>query len=138
MRYKKHPELLLRNFLSIPFIFSMIIPIVILDIFLEIYHNIAFRLYKIPLIKRRNYIKIDRHKLKYLSLLDKFGCTYCGYVNELLMYASAVSRETEKYWCGIKHKEDKDNNTFHIPLYHKDFLEYGDEESYKNINNPLK
>ncbi len=138
MKYKKHPELLLRNYIALPFVFSMIIPLVVLDIFLEIYHNIAFRLYKIPLIKRSDYIRIDRHKLKYLNALDKFSCTYCGYANGLVLYASIIAGETEKYWCGIKHKDNSDDAVFTKDPYHKNFLEYGDEEAYIKISKSKK
>lgn len=65
-------------------------------------------------------------------LLEKFGCTYCGYANGLLEYARAIAGETEKYWCGVKHKNNGGGDTFVDPSYHKDFLEYGDERSYKN------
>jgi len=134
MNYKKYPGRRIKNWLSIPFVYSMIIPIVILDIFLEIYHNTSFRLYKIKRIKRRDHIRIDRQKLKYLDFAEKIGCAYCGYVNGLLEYARTIAGETEKYWCGIKHKKERENDTFITPSYHKDFLEFGDEEGYKNIS----
>jgi len=138
MNYKKHPELILRNYLALPFIVSMAIPFVILDIFLEIYHNAAFRLYKIPLIKRSDYVKVDRHKLKYLNALDKFSCTYCGYANGLMLYASTIAGETEKYWCGIKHKNNSEDAVFAENSYHKNFLEYGDEDAYTKISKTKK
>jgi hypothetical protein len=133
MNYKKHPELRMRNILAIPFILSMIIPLVILDVFLEIYHQTSFRLYKLKQIKRSDHIRIDRQKLKYLTIWEKLWCSYCGYANGLLEYARTIAGETEKYWCGIKHKTDEENDTFIEPSYQKDFLEYGDEQGYKNI-----
>jgi len=133
MNYKKHPELYTRNWIAIPFIFSMIIPLVILDIFLEVYHQIAFRLYNLKLLKRSDHIRIDRQKLKYLNLLEKFGCTYCGYANGLLEYARTIAGETEKYWCGIKHGKVSGGDTFIEPSYQKDFLEYGDIKGYEEI-----
>ncbi|MFC1623054.1 hypothetical protein ACFL16_01500 [Patescibacteria group bacterium] len=119
-----------RLFLSAPFIFSMIIPFVILDFFIEIYHRICFPLYRISYVKRSRYIRIDRHKLAYLNLLDKFYCVYCGYGNGLLHYASIIAGRTEKYWCGIRHKRSED---FVEPAHHKSFLEHGDEESLKSL-----
>lgn len=117
----------LRHTLTIPFIFSMIIPLVILDIFIELYHRISFPLYKIPLIKREKYIKIDRHRLKYLNWVEKGFCAYCGYANGLLQYSTVIAGDTEKYWCGIKHQESSD---FIEPSHHKDFTKYGDEEEF--------
>ncbi len=133
MNYKKHPELYTRNWIAVPFILIMIFPLVILDIFLEVYHQAAFRLYNLKRVSRKDHIRIDRQKLKYLNLLEKFGCTYCGYANGLLEYARTIAGETEKYWCGVKHKKIGENDTFVEPSYQKDFLEYGDIEGYKKI-----
>ena len=129
MENKKYPDRWLRHLISDPFIYMMIIPLIILDIFMTIYHEICFRLYRIPLIKRSEYIKIDRHKLKYLNWLDKIGCVYCGYANGLVHYALVIAGETEKYWCGIKHQK---NDNFKEPPHHQDFSEYGDEKSFKS------
>ena len=127
MKHKKYSRKL-RHRLSYPFIFVIIFPLIILDIFLELYHRVCFPLYSIPYIKRCHYIRIDRHKLRYLSIGNKIGCVYCGYANGWLHYASIIADETEKYWCGIKHKLD---DNFKEPLHHKDFSKYGDEKSYK-------
>ncbi|MBI4451894.1 hypothetical protein HY637_00560 [Candidatus Woesearchaeota archaeon] len=128
MEYKKHPERLFRHLISMPFIYMMLFPLAILHIFLGVYHQICFRLYGIRLVKRKNYVRIDRHKLKYLKFLEKLNCAYCGYANGLLNYAAAIAGETEKYWCGIKHRKYKG---FNEPMHHKDFLKYGDEKSFR-------
>ena len=132
MQYKKYPSRIWRHYFSAPFIFMMIIPIVILDVFLAIYLGICFRLYKLPLIQRSQYIKIDRYKLKYLSWYEKIGCAYCGYANGLAHYFTVIAAETEKYWCGIKHEKDPN---FIPPEHHKDFIEYGDKKAYDKIGN---
>ena len=125
MRASKRPIPFFRNLVYFPFISILIAPLVILDIFMEIYHSICFPLYKIPYVIRRDYIKIDRHKLKYLRWYEKIGCAYCGYGNGLLLYSSEIAGLTEKYWCGIKHAEDPN---FKSQKHQKDFFEYGDEE----------
>ena len=117
----------IRHLSSAPLIIAMIFPLVILDVCLEIYHQIAFPLYNIPVNKRRNYIKIDRQKLSYLNSYDKLWCMYCGYANGLLGYAVKVAGDTEKYWCGVKNYPAKG---YVEPAHHKEFLEYGDEEAY--------
>ena len=63
----------IRIYLSTPFIYMMIFPLIILDIFLELYHRITFRLYDIPLVIRSEYIKFDRYKLNYLGFMDKIN-----------------------------------------------------------------
>ena len=52
---------------------------------------------------------------------------YCGYVNGLIHYASVIAGNTEKYWCGIKHRK---SGEFKEPLHHRDFMEYDDYEAY--------
>ena len=59
MEYKRVPERLLRHLFSAPFIYIIIFPLVILDIFIEPYKQIRFRLCGIELIRRKNYIRID-------------------------------------------------------------------------------
>lgn len=128
----------LREWASLPFVWMMIIPSVILDIFLEVYHHITFPLYGIKLVKRKNYIKIDRHKLKYLNWHQKLGCVYCGYVNGLVHYATAITAKTEAYWCAIMHKKIKG---FVAPEHHKAFAKYGSEEDFRkkyHKNRPRK
>ncbi|RJO62079.1 hypothetical protein C4544_01100 [candidate division WS5 bacterium] len=125
IKYKR-----LRHLLAMPFILLGAIPLVFFDFFLEIYHRAAFPLYGIKVVKRRKYIKIDRHKLSYLNAIDKIWCTYCGYANGLLAYAVKIAGDTEKYWCAIKHKPSKD---FVSPEHHNEFLEYGDREGYERF-----
>lgn len=128
MDYKLHANRLIRHILSIPFIWMMIFPLVLFDIFLEIYHRICFNLYGLGLINRWEYIRIDRQKLSYLSIPDKINCMYCGYANGLMHYGTTIAAETEKYWCGIKHKA---GGNFKEPEHQRLFLEYGDAEGFK-------
>ena len=108
-----------------PFIYMVIVPLVFLDIIVEIYRRMCFPLYGMKYVKRSEHIIIDRHKLKYLKPWDKVNCAYCGYANGILSFASEVVARTEWYWCGIKHKTDNQQN------HQKDFLKYGDEKGFK-------
>ena len=116
-----------KYFILLPVITSCIIPIAITDLWIEIYHRICFPLCKIPYIKRKDYIKLDRHKLKYLNILQKIFCVYCGYANGVIQYWERMAGETEHYWCGIQHKKSP---SFHPPKYHKDFSKYGDKQDF--------
>lgn len=116
-----------RHILSIPFIYGMIIPSVILDIFLFVYQQTAMRLYGIPLVKRREYIKFDRHFLSYLNILQKVNCLYCSYVNGLFSYAVEIAGRTEKYWCPIKAAQRKKWGH----EWEQYFADYGDPEGFK-------
>ena len=118
----------IRHALSIPFIYGMIIPTVIFDLFLFIYQQAAFRLYWIKIVKRSDYIVYDRHLLDYLNWIEKIHCVYCSYVNGFLWYAVEVAGRTEAYWCPIKHA--KKHNSFHP--HQKDFADYGDAKWFRN------
>lgn len=130
MQFKKHPDRLWRHLISAPFIYSMIIPLIILDICTEIYHHVCFRLYGINLVERKSYIKIDRHKLSYLSPFEKINCAYCGYANGLAAYLTAIAAATEVYWCGIKHQHDPH---FVMPAHHQNFIDYQDKVAYRQL-----
>jgi len=134
MDFHRHPKRLFRHILGAPVIYSILLPVVIMDLWVEIYHRICFPLYGLKYISRSAYIRIDRQKLSYLSWTEKINCMYCGYVNGFLHYSSAIAGATEKYWCGIKHKK---GDGFIEPNHHAEFIDYNDKEAYmKNKERP--
>ena len=92
-----------RNVVSAPFIYAMIIPLLLLDLFVTTYQAVCFPLYRIPKVTRSNYIIVDRHHLGYLNVIEKLNCIYCGYADGLLAYTRQILSRTEMYWCPIKH-----------------------------------
>ncbi len=126
MQYRANIHRHTRHIISIPFIYMMIVPTIILDIFLELYHRICFPLYGLALVPRAKYIKLDRWKLPYLKWYDRINCWYCEYANGVFSYAVAIGTETEKYWCGIKHAPD---STYNEPAHHAAFIAYGDSKA---------
>jgi len=113
--------------LTAPVIYSVIFPLLLLDLFVTFYQQICFRLFAIPTVRRSDYIVIDRHRLAYLNVIEKFNCVYCGYGNGLIEYTREVISLTEQYWCPIKHAG-------HISGHHDravQFAEYGDAEHYQ-------
>jgi len=135
MKYLKNPSRFPNHMLILPVISSVIIPIVIADIWIEIYHRICFPLCRIPYVKRSKYIKVDRHKLKYLTFLQKIYCAYCGYGSGVMRYWVEIVNLTEEYWCGIQHEK---SNKFIAPKHHDNFAEYGNEEDCKLKYGSLK
>jgi len=103
---------------------------VIFDFGVEVYHRICFPLYGIPLVKRGQYIRIDRYKMSYLPLFDKVNCAYCGYANGLTRYSAEIAAQSEKYWCGIKNKPKEG---FKEPWHHASFIPYGDKQAFSNF-----
>jgi hypothetical protein len=92
-----------RYLISTPFIYGMIIPAVIWHLFIEIYQQICFRLFTIPIVNYREYFIYDRQLLSWLNPWEKLNCIYCSYVNNLIRYSSEIGGRTERYWCPIKY-----------------------------------
>lgn len=105
----KHPRIVTRTpswhfWVSAPFIYGLFIPLVVMDVLVEIYQNVCFRLYGLERLKRKRYIFIDYGQLKQLGWFHKINCIYCGYANGLAAYFVAIAAETERYWCAIKNE----------------------------------
>ncbi len=114
--------------LTIPFIWAMMIPALIVDIFVSIYQMICFPIYKIPKVKRSDYVIMDRYNLFYLGKVEKVNCWYCEYFNGVISYAREAAARTEQYWCPIKHSRSlKDKHS----RYDK-FFDFGDYIKYRN------
>ena len=126
--YRYFRESHLMFVLTSPVIYSLLVPLVLLDVFLTLYQVFCFPVYQITKVARKEYVIIDRQHLAYLNLVEKVNCMYCGYANGLLAYALEIGSKTEEYWCPIKHaKKTKDPHS----RYQK-FLKYGDAEGYKS------
>lgn len=124
----------IRHLLSMPFIYSMIIPALILDFFITIYQAFAFSLYGIPKVKRRDYIVYDRQFLDYLNWIQKINCIYCTYVNGLFAYAVEIAGRTERYWCPIKAaRKPKAPHS-----WYPEFADYGSPEEWNQKYNDEK
>ncbi len=88
---------------SAPVVYSLILPISLLDLFILVYQSVCFPIYRIPYVQRSEYVVIDRHLLSYLNVIEKLNCIFCGYSNGVLACAREVASRTEQYWCPIKH-----------------------------------
>jgi hypothetical protein len=113
--------------LTAPFIYAVIIPFVLLDLFVTVYQTVCFPVYGIPKARRRDYIAIDRNKLRYLNALEGFNCLYCSYGNGVLAYAVEIAGRTEQHWCPIKHARRVQNTHDR----YANFLPYGDAAAYR-------
>ena len=116
----------LKHLLSAPFIYGLIIPVVIFDIGVSTFQAVCFRLYKIERVQRSDYIVMDRHRLAYLNIIEKLNCIYCEYVNGLIAYAREIASRTEQYWCPIKHAQ----KMVDVHKRYADFIDYGDADDY--------
>jgi len=113
--------------LTTPIIWSVLIPIALLDLFVSAYQALCFPIYAIPTVRRSDYLLFDRHRLSYLNAIEKLNCEYCAYANGVLAFTVEVAGRTEQYWCPIKH-------ALRIKTAHsryKEFFDYGDAEHYR-------
>lgn len=117
------------SFLTIataPVIYSLLIPISMLDLFVSLYQLICFPVYQVPHVTRKDYVVVDRHSLAYLNVIEKVNCAYCGYCNGVLAFAREVASRTEQYWCPIKHARRAKGCHSRTCL----FCEFGDAQGY--------
>jgi hypothetical protein len=120
--------------LSAPVVYAMIIPAIFLDFFCSFYQFVCFPIYGIRKVSRKDYIRLDRHKLAYLNGIEKINCDFCAYFNGTLAFAREIASRTEQYWCPIRH-------ALAIKGPHSRysrFLEFGDADSYHAKLNQLR
>ncbi|HQS02130.1 MAG: hypothetical protein B7Y07_02010 [Halothiobacillus sp. 24-54-40] len=113
--------------LTAPIIYLGWIPFFLLDVFVTVYQTLCFPIYRIPKVKRSDFVVFGRESLPYLNLIEKFNCLYCSYGNGVAAYVREISSRTEQYWCPIKYAK-------RIPQAHgrySEFFDYGDGEAYR-------
>jgi hypothetical protein len=116
----------LRNVVSAPVVYSLIVPITLLDLWVTLYQALCFPLYRIARVDRSRFVVVDRHRLAYLNLVEKLNCAYCGYANGVIAYAREVASRTELYWCPIKHARRAAGSHARYAR----FLDYGDPTDF--------
>ena len=124
----------IKHILSAPIVYSIIFPLLFLDLSITIYQHICFRIYGIPLIERSKYLVIDRQHLVYLNVIEKLNCMYCGYGNGLISYVREIIACTEQYWCPIKHA----SKVLDAHRLSENYVDYGDAEAYRKKLNQLR
>lgn len=124
----------LAQLVTAPVIYSLIVPIALLDLMVCVYQAVCFPVYRIGKVRRSDFVLVDRHHLAYLNALEKLNCIYCGYANGVVGFAREVAARTEQHWCPIKHahrgRDPHPRSTA--------FADYGDAESYHRRLNELR
>jgi len=132
LRYLRESQIL--SLVTAPVIYSLLVPIALLDLWVSIYQAICFRAYGVTRVKRSDYIVVDRRHLAYLNGIEKLNCTYCSYANGVFAFVREVAGRTEQYWCPIRHAK-----RVHAPHPHyREFVDYGDAEGYHRRLIPLR
>jgi hypothetical protein len=120
--------------LTAPIIYAGWIPFLLMDFFVTLYQFICFPVYRIPRVRRADYLVFDREELPYLNIIEKFNCFYCSYGNGIAAYTREVAARTEQYWCPIKHARRIKAAHQHYPK----FVDFGDAEAYQQGLNRLR
>jgi hypothetical protein len=113
--------------LTIPIIWSALIPAAFMDLVVNVYQLACFPIYGIPRVKRGEYVIMDRHVLSYLNWIEKLNCAYCSYFNGLIAYVTEVAARTEQYWCPVRHARPLKS----VHSRYRHFFEYGDAKGYR-------
>jgi len=120
--------------LSAPVIYSLIVPIALVDLWVMAYQAICFPIYKIPKVRRRDYLVFDRHHLAYLNIIEKINCAYCSYANNAIAFVREVASRTEIYWCPIKHAR----RVLGPHPHYQGFADFGDAEGFRERLKQMK
>jgi hypothetical protein len=114
-------------FLTSPLLYICIAPLTFSDLAVTIYQAVCFPIYGIPKVRRADFFVFDRHRLKYLNLIERFNCLYCSYATGRFAYEREIAARTEQHWCPIKHATRiEDPHT-----RYSRFLEFGAPEAYR-------
>ncbi|MEQ1599288.1 MAG: hypothetical protein ABL880_07985 [Methylotenera sp.] len=116
-----------QNLITGPIIYSMIIPLLVTDLFITFYQMTCFPIYGIKKVRRADYIIFDRQHLHYLNFIEKFHCTYCAYGTGMIAYISEIVGRTEQYFCPIKHAQ----KVLGTHARYARFLDFGAAENYE-------
>lgn len=116
------------TWLTVPIVYSVIVPLVLLDAWIAAYQAACFRAWGVRPVRRRDYFAIDRHRLPYLNALEKLNCLFCSYANGLFAYVGEVAARTEQYWCPIKHARRARGRHARA----RAFARYGDAAAYRH------
>ena len=120
--------------LTAPVIYSLLIPVLLADLWVMAYQAICFPIYKIPKVRRRDYLIFDRHHLAYLNIIEKINCAYCSYCNGAIAFIREVASRTEVYWCPIKHAR----RILGPHPHYQGFADFGDAEAFRERLKAMK
>jgi len=115
-----------QNLITGPIIYTMVLPMLMMDLCVSFYQWSCFPIYGITKVRRTDYFVFDRHHLGYLNFIEKFHCAYCEYANGLMGYMREILARTEEYFCPIKHA----HKVLGTHARYNSFLDYGDAADF--------
>ncbi len=113
--------------LIVPFVYALVVPFIALDLGVWLCQRVCFSVWGIDLVRRADYIRLDKSHLAYLNSIEKLNCVYCSYANGLVAFVREVAARSEQYWCPIKHAV----RTQSTHSRYRRFVDYGDAEGFR-------
>lgn len=101
-----YPNSFILSFLAMLYTAVGILPMFAIDVYTVIFQYVYFGIHHIPKLDRREYVVMDRHRLRGLSPTQKVNCVYCGYANGVAGFAKAVVEQMERFSCAVKHEHE--------------------------------
>ena len=102
MKHAKKKNSLFGNILALPFAIAFLIPLVVYDLFLSLFHRIVFGLCKIKKVNRKSHFKVDQMKIAQLSKMQRFYAIYILYLRGLMNFGAKIAQECEYHWCQVR------------------------------------
>ena len=72
------------SWLTAPVIYSLIVPLAIVDLWVSFNQAICFRESRIERVRRSDFILFDRRHLGYLNRFEALNCMFCSYAHGLI------------------------------------------------------
>ncbi|MDH4234478.1 MAG: hypothetical protein OEV15_05035, partial [Gallionella sp.] len=63
-----------QNYLTMPIIYGMFVPMALFDLCVSLYQAICFPIYRIARVSRASYFVMDHQHLAYLNIIEKAHC----------------------------------------------------------------
>jgi hypothetical protein len=103
-------------------IHSMLFLFLLADVMTWAYQAVYFSIMQIPKIPRHKFIQMNRHKTPGLSIIQRWSCWYCEYVNGVISWMKEVANQTELYSCAIKYEHKFPGQEYQEEFYSPDEL----------------
>lgn len=102
MKAKKRPKRFFVHIFVLPLAIAMLVPLLIFDLCLSLYHRLAFAICGMKRVNRKAQFKLDQKKIALLDRKERFFALMIFYANGVLNYAKKILAESEQYWCQPK------------------------------------
>lgn len=102
MKTKKRPKRFFVHIFVLPLALAMIVPFVIFDLCISIYHRLAFTICGMKRVNRKANFKLDQRKIALLDKKERFFALLILYAGGVVNYAKKIITESENYWCQPK------------------------------------